>query len=113
MDHVRERRDQAEGKRAQIEPGSAASDAEGDERCDGEAGDTVAAEVLRPKLVVTQQLKLKQRWKRPNDNSGEKSKVSARNAGGLPERGRTGGTEEKKFPAFGFYWLVGLYRAIR
>ena len=77
MDHVRERGDQAEGKRAQIEQGCAAPDAEGDERCDGEAGDAVAVEVLRPNIVVTQQVKLKQRWKRPNDNSGEKGQISA------------------------------------
>ena len=60
MDHVRERRDQTEGKRAQVDPGSAAPDAESDERCDGEAGDAVAVKVLCPNIVVTQQVKLKQ-----------------------------------------------------
>ena len=60
MDHVRERRDQAQGKRAQVEPGSAAPDVESDERCDGETGDAVAVEVLRPNIVVTQQVKLNQ-----------------------------------------------------
>src|SRR5947207_7210606 len=48
MDHVRERRDQAQGKRAQVEPGPAAPDVESDERCDGQTGDAVAVEVLRP-----------------------------------------------------------------
>ena len=60
MDHVRERRDQTEGKRAQVDPGSAAPDAESDERCDGEAGDAVAVKVLCPNIVITQQVKLKQ-----------------------------------------------------
>jgi len=32
---------------------------------------------------------------------------------GPPERVGTGGTEEKISTAFGFYWLVRLYRAIR
>lgn len=60
MDHVRERRDQAEGKRAQVEGAPAAPDTESNERCDGETCDAVAVEVLRPNIVVTQQVKLKQ-----------------------------------------------------
>ena len=54
MDYIRERRDEAEDKRTQIEPGAAVSDAEGDKRCDGETSDAVAVEVLRPDVVVAQ-----------------------------------------------------------
>ena len=32
---------------------------------------------------------------------------------GLPKRGGRGRSEEKMSTAFGFYWLVRLYRAIR
>lgn len=60
MDDVREGRDQAERKRMEVESGSAASDAESHERCNGEASDAVAVEVLRPNIVVAQQVKLKQ-----------------------------------------------------
>src|SRR5438105_11677783 len=101
MDHVRERRDQTEGKGAQVEPGSAAPDAESDERGDGEAGDAVAVKVLCPNSVVTQQVKLKQLRKRPNDNSGEESQVSARNAG-PSGAGGTGGVEDKISTALDF-----------
>jgi hypothetical protein len=47
---------------------------------------------LRPNIVITQQVKLEQRWKRPNHDGGEKGEVSARNAGPAsarrPRRGR-------------------------
>jgi hypothetical protein len=60
MDDIRERRDQAESKRVEVESGSATPNVESDERCNGEASDAVAVEVLRPNIVVTQQVKLKQ-----------------------------------------------------
>ncbi len=58
MDDVRDCRDQAEGERAKIESRSAASNAKGDEGRDRDAGDTVAVEILRPNIIVTQQIKL-------------------------------------------------------
>ena len=62
MDDVRDGWDQAEGERAKIEPRSAAPNAKGDKGCDCDAGDAVAVEILRPNIVVTQQIKLEKRW---------------------------------------------------
>ena len=58
MDDVRDCWDQAEAERAKIEPRSAAPNAKGDEGCDRDAGDAVAVEILRPDIVVAQQIKL-------------------------------------------------------
>jgi len=79
MDDVRDCRDQAESEGAKIESRSAASNAKGDEGCDRDAGDAVAVKILRPDIVVTQQIKLEKGWQRPNDDSGEKSQISSRN----------------------------------
>ena len=58
MDDVWDGWDQAEGERAKIEPRSAAPGAKGDKGCDRDAGDAVAVKILRPNIVVTQQIKL-------------------------------------------------------
>jgi hypothetical protein len=58
MDDVRECWDQAESERAKIEPRSAAPDTKGEKGCDRDAGDAVAVEILRPNIIVTQQVKL-------------------------------------------------------
>ena len=58
MDNVWDGWDQAEGKRAKIESRSAAPDAKGDKGCDRDARDAVAVEILRPNIIVTQQIKL-------------------------------------------------------
>ena len=79
MDDVRDCRDQAESEGAKIESRSAASNAKGDEGSDRDAGDAVAVKILRPDIVVTQQIKLEKGWQRPNDDGGEKSQISSRN----------------------------------
>ena len=61
MDDVRDCWDQAEGERAKVESWSGAPDAKGDKGCDRDAGDAVAVEILRPNIVVTQQIKLEKR----------------------------------------------------
>ena len=58
MNDVRNRWDQAEAKRAKIEPRSPAPKAKGDEGCDRDASDAVTVEILRPNIVVAQQIKL-------------------------------------------------------
>jgi len=62
MDDVWDCWDQTEGERAKIELRSAAPNAKGDKGCDRDAGDAVAVEILRPNIVVTQQIKLEKRW---------------------------------------------------
>ena len=62
MDDVWDCWDQTEGERAKIELRSAAPNAKGDKGCDRDAGDTVAIEILRPNIGVTQQIKLEKRW---------------------------------------------------
>ena len=59
MDDVRDCRDQAENERAKIESRSASSpNAKSDEGCDRDTGNAVAVKILRPNIVVTQQIKL-------------------------------------------------------
>jgi len=62
MDDVWDCWDQTEGERVKIELRSAAPNAKGDKGCDRDAGDTVAIEILRPNIGVTQQIKLEKRW---------------------------------------------------
>ena len=80
MDDVWDSRDQAEGERPKIESRSATSpNAKCDEGCDRDTGNAVAVKILRPNIVVTQQIKLEKGWQRPNDDGGEKSQISSRN----------------------------------
>jgi hypothetical protein len=80
MDDVWDCRDQAENERAKIESRSASSpNAKSDKGSDRDAGDAVAVKILRPNIVVTQQIKLEKGWQRPNDDGGEKSQISSRN----------------------------------
>ena len=62
MDDVWDCWDQTEGERAKIELRPAVPNATGDKGCDRDAGDTVAIEILRPNIGVTQQIKLEKRW---------------------------------------------------
>ena len=80
MDDVWDCRDQAENERAKIEPRSASSpNTKSDEGGDRNTGNAVAVKILRPNIVVTQQIKLEKGWQRPNDDGGEKSQISSRN----------------------------------
>jgi hypothetical protein len=58
MNDIRDCWDEAEAKRAKVEPRSAAPKAKGDEGCDRDASDAIAVEILRPNIVVAQQIKL-------------------------------------------------------
>jgi hypothetical protein len=59
MDDVWDGRDQAENERAKIEPRSASSpNTKSDEGGDRDTGNAVAVKILRPNIVVAQQIKL-------------------------------------------------------
>ena len=80
MDDVWDCRDQAENERAKIESRPASSpNTKSDEGGDRNIGNAVAVKILRPNIVVAQQIKLEKGWQRPNDDGGEKSQISSRN----------------------------------
>jgi len=61
MDDVWDCRDQAENERAKIEPRSASSpNAKSDEGGDRNTGNAVAVKILRPDIVVAQEVKLEE-----------------------------------------------------
>ena len=60
-----------------VDLGAATSHAVENEWCDGEAGDRVTVEILRERLVVADEVKLKKRRHRPNGNAGEERSVTS------------------------------------
>ncbi len=58
MDDVWECGDEAKRERTKIKSRSAAPDAKNDKGCDRDAGDTIAVEILRPNIIITQQIKI-------------------------------------------------------
>lgn len=80
MDNVWNRRNQTKDEGAKIEARCGAANAEGDEGRDGNTGNAIAIEILRPNIVIAQQIKLEKGWQRPNDNRSEKCQVASRNA---------------------------------
>ena len=106
MDNVWDRRNQTKDEGAKIEARSAAPNSEGDEGRDGDAGNAVAIEILRPNIVIAEQIKLEEGWQRPNDNSSEQCQIPSRNAAlgatlGMCDRGQI-------FHRIEFCWLTGV-----
>ena len=77
MDDIGNARNEAKAERMDVDLGSAAADLKKHEGCNGEAGDAVTVEILRERLVVANEVKLKQRRHRPNGNAGEECGVSS------------------------------------
>jgi Flp pilus assembly protein TadD len=77
MDDIWQTRNQTERDRADVDLRTTAELKQND-RNDGEAGDGVAIEILRPRIVEAIQVKLKERGQRPNADGSEDGAVSAR-----------------------------------
>ena len=76
MDDIRQRRNQTKAECAPVETRFAAPDVKGDKRGDGEAGYGVAVKILRPDVVVTQQIELEERRKRPDDDGRKDREIA-------------------------------------
>jgi len=77
MDDIGNARDEAKAERVDVDLGASATHAVEDKWCDGKAGDGVTVEILRERLVVADQVELKERRHRPNGNAGEECGVSS------------------------------------
>src|SRR5881628_2753600 len=77
MDDIGNTRNEAKAERMNVDLGAATMHAVENERGDGEAGDRVTVEILRERLVVADEVKLKERRHRPNGNAGEESGVTS------------------------------------
>ena len=77
MDDIGNARDEAKAERIDVDLGASTTHAVEDKWCDGKAGDGVTVEILRERLVVADEVELKERWHRPNGNAGEECGVSS------------------------------------
>src|SRR5438132_9785459 len=80
MDNVWQRRDEAGEKEAAIERRPAAAQAIKHERHHREEGDGIAIKVLRPGIVIADEIELKKRRRRPDDDGREDCGVAFRKA---------------------------------
>ena len=113
MDDVWDCRDQAENERAKIEPRPASSpNTKSDEGGDRNTGNAVTVKILRPNIVVTQQIKLEKGWQRPNDDRGEKARYP-REMLPAPDRGSGEVMADKNFTDLNFAGLLAVDRAKR
>jgi hypothetical protein len=60
-----------------VDLGAATTHKVENEWCDGETGDGVTVKILRERLVIADQVKLKERRHRPNGNAGEECGVTS------------------------------------
>src|ERR1700736_874160 len=75
MDDIGNAGDEAKPEHMDVDLGAATARAVEDEWCDGEAGDGVTVEILGERLVVADQVKLKEGWHRPDSDAGEERAV--------------------------------------
>ena len=77
MDDIGNTRNEAKAERMDVDLGAATTHAVENEWGNGEAGDGVTVEILRERLVVADEVKLKERRHRPNRNAGEECGVTS------------------------------------
>ena len=106
MHDVWQRRHQTKSESAPIERWTTTPDPDHDERGNGKTGDTVAIEVLRPNVVIAQEVELEQRGKRPDYHRGEKRERPARHP--AAPRMRTVPVSWREFHCSGFCSPRGL-----
>jgi hypothetical protein len=78
MNHVRQGREKADAKQVPAQPRAATPKAVKREGENGEEGEGITIKVLRKGLVVSQEVKLKERGRRPNQNGRENRGISFR-----------------------------------
>src|SRR5438105_10062285 len=78
MDNIRQRRDEAGEKEAAIYWRPAAAQAIKHERHHREEGDGIAIKVLRPGIVIADEIELKKRRRRPDDDGREDGGIAFR-----------------------------------